>query len=135
MIIAACVDDAMGMMFNGRRQSRDRYLMAHLEKKASGRTLRIAPGSAELFDAATSVWADEDFLQRAGQGDVCFVENADFAAYISEVEEIWLYRWNRIYPSDVYFPVPLEQQGWRCIGQHDFSGYSHACITEEIYKR
>lgn len=135
MIIAACVDDCMGMMFNGRRQSRDKLLIARLMKRAAGRTVWIHPGSAVLFEGMESVRAAENFLQCAKKGDICFAETADFAASIEKVEEIWLYRWNRIYPGDVFFPVQLDQQGWKCVEREDFLGNSHECITEEIYKK
>ena len=136
MIIAACVDDAMGMAFNHRRQSRDVLLIRRLLQRAAGRTVWIHPGSAVLFEAqeAGSVRAAEDFLQQAGSGDICFVETAAFASWADEIEEIWLYRWNRAYPGDVFFPISLTQ-GWKLAEKTDFSGNSHACITEEIYKK
>ena len=136
MIIAACVDDAMGMAFNHRRQSRDVLLTRRLLQRAASRIVWIHPDSAVLFEAqeAGSVRAAEDFLQQAGSGDICFVETAAFASWADEIEEIWLYRWNRAYPGDVFFPISLTQ-GWKLAEKTDFSGNSHACITEEIYKK
>ncbi|WP_317382151.1 hypothetical protein [Megasphaera stantonii] len=136
MIIAACVDDAMGMAFNHRRQSRDVLLTRRLLQRAASRIVWIHPDSAVLFEAqgAGSVRAAEDFLQQAGSGDICFVETAAFASWEDEIEEIWLYRWNRAYPGDVFFPISLAQ-GWKLAEKTDFSGNSHACITEEIYKK
>lgn len=136
MIIAACVDDAMGMAFNHRRQSRDAFLIRRLLQRAAGRIVWIHPDSAVLFEAqaAGSVCAAEDFLQRAGIGGICFVETAAFASRADEIEEIWLYRWNRAYPGDVFFPISLTQ-GWTLAEKMDFPGNSHACITEEIYKK
>ena len=135
MIIAACVDDAMGMAFNHRRQSRD-VLLIRRSRCARRPDRVIHPDSAVLFEAqeAGSVRAAEDFLQQAGSGDICFVETAAFASWADETEEIWLYRWNRAYPGDVFFPISLEQ-GWKLAEKTDFSGNSHACITEEIYKK
>ena len=43
-------------------------------------------------------------------------------------------RWNRAYPGDVFFPISLTQ-GWTLAEKMDFPGNSHACITEEIYKK
>lgn len=137
MIIAACVDNAMGMAFNNRRQSRDMLLIKRLLQSAAGRTIWIHPDSAALFNLqeAGNVCISEEFLQRAGSGDICFVETAAFASRADVIEEIWLYRWNRAYPGDVFFPISLAQQGWKCVEKTEFSGNSHECITEEIYKK
>ena len=136
MKLIVCVDNQNGMAFNHRRQSRDVLLTRRLLQRAASRIVWIHPDSAVLFEAqgAGSVRAAEDFLQQAGSGDICFVETAAFASWEDEIEEIWLYRWNRAYPGDVFFPISLAQ-GWKLAEKTDFSGNSHACITEEIYKK
>ena len=44
-----------------------------------------------------------------------------------------LYRWNRRYPSDLKFDLPLE--GFTLRQRQEFAGYSHPKITEEVYLR
>lgn len=132
MIIIACVDDRMGMQFNGRRQSRDRLVYMRIAGLAAGGRLWMNEDSAELFS-----WDEDkisvagDFLSRAQSGDYCFIEDDAAAGYSSEVEKIILYKWNRAYPGDVFFPLPLE--GWKLEQVQEFPGYSHEKITEEVY--
>lgn len=135
MIAAACVDNRMGMMFAERRQSRDREVIRRIIERAAGRTIWMTPYSLPLFDEfpGSGARADEAFWQIAAEDDVCFVENGDLAEHICDVKEIWLYRWNRDYPGDVFFNVNL--QNWRRTMSSEFAGYSHAVITEEIYKK
>ena len=52
----------------------------------------------------TQIRVEEDFLQKAGEGEFCFAEDADLSGEEERIQEIYLYRWNRDYPADVYFP-------------------------------
>ncbi|MGN1140370.1 MAG: ribonuclease Z [Oliverpabstia sp.] len=65
-------------------------------------------------------------------GQYVFVENP---AVVEEgsVEKIILYRWNRKYPADQYFPIDLTE--WVLSETKEFSGNSHEKITKEIYVR
>ena len=49
MKVIVCVDDNNGMMFNNRRQSRDRILIEDVVKNVVGGNLLMAPYSAPLF--------------------------------------------------------------------------------------
>lgn len=129
MRVALCIDDYGGMLFNNRRQSRDRVLLADLLREADGR-LRIHPFSEKLIpDAASS----EDYLTAAGDADLCFVEKDSLAAFASAIDEVILYRWNRHYPADTYFDLDLT--AFRLVEATEFVGSSHEKITKERYKR
>ena len=54
-------------------------------------------------------------------------------AVLAEAEEVVLYHWNRTYPSDRRFPLPLA--GWTLARREEFSGSSHEKITKEVYRR
>lgn len=131
MILAVCVDDKDGMMFNRRRQSRDRAQQEDLLTWCGGRTLWIAPYSAPLFPDSAQV--DEAFLNKAAAGDVCFVEDRSVKAVAEQVEAVVLYRWNRTYPADLRFDLDLS--GFRLESASEFAGHSHETITREIYQR
>ena len=137
MILIACVDDHGGMTFNNRRQSRDKILQQRILEKTQHSRLWMNHDSEKLFAGfyAPQLCADEQFLRRAGAGEYCFVENVCVSSVESEVEKILLYRWNRSYPADRYFDIPLLDHGWRLAGSTDFAGHSHAIITEEVYVR
>ena len=44
MIVIACVDDRMGMLFNRRRQSQDAALRQRLLERAAGRPVPVSGG-------------------------------------------------------------------------------------------
>ena len=137
MIIIACIDDNMGMMFNHRRQSQDRVLRERVLAATKGNKLWMNHYSAKQFieHAAPQINVDENFMSEAEDGEYCFVENCDVTPYLRWVEKIILYRWNRRYPSDQTFSIDLSTDVWKLVHTEDFTGSSHERITEEIFTR
>ena len=135
MIVMLCVDDKNGMLFNRRRQSKDRVLCQHiLELVGTGR-LWMSPYSKKQFadTKQAEVIVDEAYLEKAGAGDYCFVEDRDVALYENRIEQIILFRWNRIYPADIFFTLDIS--GYTLEKTENFAGNSHDKITKEIYRR
>ena len=132
MILAVCVDDKLGMLFNKRRQSKDRELRKDL-LSLTDRTLWVNEYTAKQFTEDEKMWLkiQEEYLDDTGEDDLCFVENLPLAGYESAVTKLILYRWNRIYPSDVRFPFDLTN--WELESEYQFKGYSHDKITRCIY--
>ncbi len=136
MKIIVCLDDRNGMLFHKRRQSSDRVLTGKIIELAGESTLWMHPYSQKLFDGtAQNICVDPLFLKRAGQGDYCFVETEDVSAYAASIEEIILFRWNRAYPADLYFPVELLKAFGRKDHVLTFCGNSHDKITMEVFVR
>ena len=132
MKVIVCVDDNFGILFNKRRQSRDAAVIADIYKMTG--TLWVHPFSDKLFsDYGGQVVTDEEFLKKAGAGDICFVENQCLLPYKDKIEQIILYKWNRKYPSD--FKLDLDLQEWQIIETKEFVGTSHEKITRETYQR
>jgi hypothetical protein len=129
MILIVCVDNKNGMMFNKRRQSRDRLLTERIKELAKNTTLWVNSYSAALFENGISI--DDDFQSKAEKGDYCFVENVK--PLVQNAEKIIIYKWNRDYPSDTYFDADLSD--WSLSEVNEFEGYSHELITEEIYTK
>jgi len=134
MNIIVCVDDDGGMLFLGRRQSKDRILRAQARLLAQGQPLWMNDYTARQFagDGKTVV-VDEDFLDKAPQDAWCFVENVDVRAFLDKIDKVAMYRWNRLYPSDAKFPMELFAGRWKPISTREFTGSSHDRITEEVY--
>jgi len=135
MIVMICVADKNGMMFNQRRQSQDQVVREHILQRAGDSKVWMNAYSQKQF-ANTDPFGlkiCEDFLDRAGAGDFCFVEDQDLRLYIDQIEEIVLYKWNRSYPADVWFEVELN--GLKLIEIEEFVGSSHEKITMERYIR
>lgn len=140
MIVVACVDNNMGLLFNKRRQSQDKVMRERLLQRCAGCKLWMNAYSFNMFkvqaaDPNVNICVAEDFLQQAATGDYCLIENTDPANYIDKIEQIILFCWNRDYPADFYFNVPLQAKPWRLLSSEDFCGTSHEKITEEVYGR
>ena len=132
MIIAVCVDDKMGMLFNHRRQSRDKFLIDDLMNITE--KVHINSFSQELFgEYADKIEIDENFLENAAENDVCFVENIDLESYSDKINKVILYLWNRHYPSTLKFKVDLSDYNF--IESTEFEGNSHEKITREVYSK
>ena len=138
MRIIAVIDDGGGLMFNRRRQSQDRILRERILRLSDGARLWMNAYTRKQFDdaeAAERIQVDEDFLQKAADGDYCFVENAPVLPALDRVESVILFRWNRAYPSDMKFDVDLSAPPWTLAETDEFPGSSHEKITEEVYIR
>ena len=129
MIIALCVDDNMGLAFNKRRQSKDSAVRKKLIQLSDG-DLRMSPYSARQFDE--TVYGSSDYLETAETGQWCFCEDTEYLKFSDRIEKIYLFRWNRSYPSDLKFSFPGE---CKLVSQEEFPGTSHDCITLEVYER
>lgn len=136
MKVIVCLEDNGGMMFNRRRQSRDRVLSADVLAQCRGARLCISPYSMLLFEGSDAdILCDENFLELAREEDYCFVEDKALAPYAERICELIVYKWNRRYPSDTYFDLDLAALGFELASSEEFAGYSHEKITKEIYRK
>ena len=78
MTIFICLDDADGLAFNHRRQSRDRVLCEHIAALSQKGVLRMNTSSFPLFSGinAPNICAEDEFMQHAQPNDFCFLECA-----------------------------------------------------------
>ena len=135
MTVIVCLDNANGMMFNHRRQSRDANVVKDILKTINGASLLIAPYSESLFSQAEcSVSNSESFLADADAKDYCFVENTSVAEFKEKISRLVIYKWNRDYPADFYFDIDYASD-YKLETTLDFGGTSHEKITKEVYVR
>lgn len=135
MRVIVCLDDRNGMLFNRRRQSRDRRVVEDILRELGEKRLLVNGFSAPLFErAGERIRVVDDPLAAAGRGDVCFVENLPLAPWAAAIERLTVYRWNRVYPADMRLDLALESE-WHLVAASDFPGFSHEKITKEIYER
>lgn len=133
MIAAVCIDDRNGLLFNGRRLSRDKAQQEDLLTLCGEKRLWVSPFSEKLLDwAAERLLVDPAYLAKAGQGEICFVE-ADTLADTERLEGLILYRWNRAYPSDRKLEADLD--AFELTERVEFPGSSHETITRETYRK
>ena len=133
MNIIVCIDKNGGMAFMGKRQSQDRVLREKILEISKGSRLLMSEYSAKQFENIDSIIVDDDSLNNANQGDFCFVENKEIS--VENVENFYIFNWNRKYPGDLFFNVDLKAEGFKKIKKEEFQGSSHDKITLEIYSR
>ena len=118
MILISCIDDRGGLLFHGRRLSRDRVLCQDVLRTCAGSPLWMAPGSRSLFSSlrdglSSSILTSEDFLAQAAPGEFCFLEDR---------------------PADLFLDLDPAALGWSLLGREEFPGSSHKKITKEVYR-
>lgn len=135
MHIILTLDDNQGMMFNHRRQSRDRVMLAHMLSMVGDAPLRMTAYTAKLFTENLPphalVVSSEALLRDAATGVYCFVEDGALAPCLDRLETLYVYRWNRVYPADQHLDIDLSSRRMTVIAE--FSGSSHDKITLERY--
>ena len=132
--LIACVDDAMGMMFNRRRLSQDKRVLEDIGQMCDGAKLWTAPYSEKLFkEYKVHIQISEEFLNLCGESDFCFLEDRKIGVYEERMSKIILYCWNRKYPSDIQ--LNLDWDKWKLERQTEFPGNSHEKITKQLYIR
>lgn len=140
MKVILCADEKNGLMFNHRRQSRDRELRKRILSIIGDEKLYLSAYSAGQF--AEEEWADklaicEDPMAAADRGVYYFAEGQPLipVAEAGAIEEVILYRWNKVYPADTWLDLPLTNAAsWQLRSSEDLAGCSHERITEEIYR-
>ena len=135
LTVALALDEREGMMIFGKRQSRDRVLVADFVSSAQDAPIFISPFSREIFEPHKEVNIVEDPFRDSCDGGVCFIENYHLSPYIDMIGTLIIYRWNELYPSDVRFDLDVEAAGFKLVESYDFEGSSHAKITKEVYRR
>ena len=137
MNIIICLDDNNGMMFNKRRQSQDRILRADLKEFIKDKDLYMNNYSYKLYKDIDNgnIKVSENFLEQCTENDFCLVEDKLLNNYINKINNIIIYKWNRIYPSDLYFDIYFISNSWELLETKEFEGSSHEKITRIIYRR
>lgn len=131
MTVYVTLDDNNGMMFNNRRQSQDRVVREYILNESKDARLWMNEYTARQFGQPLqgNIVVDNDFLGKVADNDYCFVENLSMTDYISKIKKLIIFKWNRVYPADMYFDIPLNN--WQMAGVEEFVGSSHELITKE----
>ena len=133
--VAVCTDERGGMMFNRRRQSRDRVLIAELVSGVDGK-IYISEYSRTVFAPhAERVTVCADPIAECPEGGVCFVENTPIIPHLADIGRIIIYNWNKRYPFDTELGFIPSEVGFKKVGESEFVGSSHERITKEVYER
>ena len=135
LTVIVCLDDRNGMTFNNRRQSRDRTLIDELCASHRG-VIYINEYSLPLFEKHRDrVCVSLDPMRDCPDGGAVFAENIPLSPYLSEIEQLTVYRWNRIYPRDRTLDLDIPSSGLMLGESTEFTGSSHERITKEVYRK
>ena len=129
MKIFICLDDNSGMMFNGRRQSRDAFVVRDIMSSIGESVLNIDKYSQVLFKA----FEHKINVVDSFDSGFCFIENKDVTPYLKDAKKLVIYKWNRKYPSDMRFTADFSAFGFSLYEVNEFKGRSHDIITKETY--
>ena len=129
MTLYICLDDRSGLQFNKRRQSRDSAVLEDIRTQLTG-SLLIEPFSEKLIREA-----EIPYVLPPETADDFFAENIPSDELLEQVNKLVIYRWNRLYPSDVRWEPDLPALGFALEETTEFPGTSHEKITREVYTR
>ena len=115
------------MMFNRRRCSRDRGVIADILAMYDPSEIRVSAYSSPLFDGARVISS----LSEA-EGGVLFLEDLPLSAALAQARKMIVYRFDRVYPADVRLVIP---QDFQMTESREFAGFSHEKITREVYEK
>lgn len=127
MRVFVCVDQKDGLLFNNRRPSRDRVVIEDIEKLLDGQDIAMSEYSAKLFEGYDHVVVTEDFKDFEN----VFSEQANLEELAWN--ELIVYRWDKVYPSDVKLDIDLSSLKLKDVST--LQGYSHDTILKEVYVR
>ena len=149
MKLVICVDDSFGYSFNHRRQSFDKGMRRHLRKVLGDDIARLYVNDyserslmrdgfyspmeiVKRFQIPAA--AKEAFLSDASEQDAyAFVENVPLEGFYHCIDEIYLYQWDKRYPSDLKFPQEF-LNSFDVVEEEAFSGTSHDEIRFTHYR-
>jgi len=128
------LDERGGMLFNRRRQSQDRKAREYILSMTADKRLLMNPYSAKQFKEGGDITVTEAPQKDAEAEDFVLIENLPVS--FSGVDDVVLFLWNALYPSDVSFDTKsLVREGFSLHKSEEFAGYSHEKITVEFYRR
>lgn len=133
MKLIVCTDLNNGMLFNNRRQSKDKFLIEHIYNLTYENKLWITEFSKSLFEEGKYSIFEISDIAKINEDDFVFIENYSPKILEDNLNEIILFNWNRNYPADLFFDILLDN--WNLESEIEIEGSSHERITRRIYKR
>lgn len=135
MKVIVFLDNKNGMMFNKRRQSRDKAATDVVCEICQGNVLWMNDYSYSVYGnlEGVEIKCCQDFMQKADTGEYALAETENLKVFEENIEELLVFRWNRVYPSDK--KLELDLSGWKCTAEKEFLGNSHEKITLEKYTK
>lgn len=133
MNVILCLDDNKGMLFNNRRQSRDKAVLDDAFKLLDGEKLVVTSFSEKLFsDYLENVIVDDNPFDKE-ENKYIFSENLSLQQFATKIDKIIVYNWNRAYPCDFYCDIDFSH--FQLVEEAELVGNSHEKITKQIFMK
>lgn len=134
MTVVVCTDSRGGMLFMGRRVSRDREMIRDLMTLTP--SVLCQPRSEKyLATTKLSFRVEEDPLGVAKEEDFCFIEEPPLAPYLDRIDRLIVYSWGVAYPFDRALDIDPRGGLFRRTDCCEFVGHSHTLIKREIFEK
>ena len=134
MTVVVCTDSRGGMLFMGRRVSRDREMIADLMTLTPS---VVCHPFSEKYLAATPLpyRLSEDPLAEAGEEDFCFIEHLPLTPHLDRIDRLIVYSWGVAYPFDCALDLDPRGGLFRRTDTRELVGHSHKLITRETFEK
>ena len=130
MKLIVAIDKSNGMMFNNRRVSQDKEVTSKIIEITKDSRLLMSEYSSKLFTEYENIIITNNVLD-ANPEDYFFLEDLDIGE--ENIDELYIFNWNRDYPADKYFEIDLSN--FKKESKEDFVGNSHKKITLTVFRR
>lgn len=131
MNVIVCIDEVGGMMFHGKRVSRDIEVLKNMIDMIGNDQLHMNEYSMKLFHD-NEMYQNIQSFQLMDDG-YYFIEDERVNNYLSSAKKLIIYCWNRKYPSDVKLDMEVVNKSFQLIRQEDIVGKSHDLITKSVF--
>ena len=115
------------MLFNRRRCSQDRAVIADILSMYPPEQICVSAYSASLFPGSQIISCLEE-----ANDHVLFLEDLPLSPALAQAKRLIVYRFDRVYPADVRFTLSPD---FSLKASTEFSGSSHDKITREVYEK
>lgn len=130
MKLIVAIDKSNGMMFNNRRVSQDKEVTSKIIEITKDSRLLMSEYSSKLFTEYENIIVTNNILDAAPE-DYFFLEDLDIVE--ENIDELYIFNWNRDYPADKYFEIDLSN--YKKESKEEFVGNSHKKITLTVFRR
>ncbi len=130
MNIIVAIDKSNGMMFNNRRVSQDKEVTSKIIGLSQNSRLLMSEYSSKLFTEYENIIITNNVLD-ANPEDYFFIEDLDIVE--ENIDELYIFNWNRDYPADKYFEIDLSN--YKKVSKEEIVGNSHKKITLTVFRR
>lgn len=134
MTVIVCTGNRGGMLFLGRRVSRDRAILSDIAS-LEGRLLCHPFSEKYLRGAGLDPVVDEALLEHAKAGDLCFIESLPLLPHAARIDRLIRYTFDKRYPFDFSLDLDPAAAGLRLTATEEFKGHAHDTIKKEIFER